>query len=65
MNRESTCQLSLAGDMICMLRDGLLQCPGVEKKVGKVEDMFFDVSSSTQTLNLTNWHLRKRFGQFL
>ncbi|KAJ5153992.1 uncharacterized protein N7500_009431, partial [Penicillium coprophilum] len=32
LDRESTCQLSLAGDMICMLRDGLLKCPEVEMK---------------------------------
>ncbi|KAJ5817014.1 hypothetical protein N7447_009247 [Penicillium robsamsonii] len=42
MDRESTCQLSLAGDMICMLRDRLLQFPKVEKKVSKVEQMFLD-----------------------
>ena len=54
MGRDSTCQLSLAGDMICMLRDGLLQRPEVEKKVGEVEQMFLDVSSSTEALNLAN-----------
>lgn len=50
MDRESTCQLSIAGDMICMLRDGLLQFPGVEKQVGKVEQMFLDVRNPISIL---------------
>ncbi|RAL14116.1 uncharacterized protein BO97DRAFT_365897 [Aspergillus homomorphus CBS 101889] len=38
MDHNSTCQLSIAGDMICMLIDGLLARPEVEKLVGKVEE---------------------------
>lgn len=44
MDRDSTCQLSLAGDMICMLRDGLLQRPEVESMKGKVDTISLDVS---------------------
>ncbi|CAG8277166.1 unnamed protein product [Penicillium olsonii] len=39
MDRDSTCQLSLAGDMICMLRDGFFRRPEVEHMKGIVDTM--------------------------
>lgn len=63
INRESTCQLSLAGDMICMLRDGLLGCPEVEKIVGEVEEAYFEVSPFPRFAEFTNQESRARYGQ--
>ncbi|PYH42869.1 uncharacterized protein BP01DRAFT_302460 [Aspergillus saccharolyticus JOP 1030-1] len=37
MSHDSTCQLSVAGDMLCMLIDGLLARPEVEKLTATVD----------------------------
>ena len=45
LDREETCQLSLAGDMIMMLIEGILKkCEGVEKCLDEVESLGLEVS---------------------
>lgn len=44
MDRDSTCELSLAGDMVSMLRDGLFQRPEVESMKGKVDTISLNVN---------------------
>ncbi|KAJ5371992.1 hypothetical protein N7517_003998 [Penicillium concentricum] len=61
LDRESTCQLSLAGDMIYMLRDGLLQFPEVEKKVSKVEQIFLDEGTWTASMADTKVKAKRVF----
>ncbi|PYI31203.1 hypothetical protein BP00DRAFT_371445 [Aspergillus indologenus CBS 114.80] len=49
MDHNSTCQLSSAGDMICMLIEGLLARPEVEKMTAKVEEARLDKNIWTLT----------------
>ena len=52
LNRDETCQLSLAGDMVMMLVSGLLDCAGpgqVEKCIDVLEAAELDVSDSGAT----------------
>ncbi|RAK79986.1 uncharacterized protein BO72DRAFT_424048 [Aspergillus fijiensis CBS 313.89] len=42
IDHNSTCQLSVAGDMICMLIEGLLARPEVEKLTATVEEAHLD-----------------------
>jgi hypothetical protein len=45
LDREETCQLSLAGDMVMMLIQGILKrCEGVEKGLDEVESLGLEVS---------------------
>jgi hypothetical protein len=44
IDREETCQLSLAGDMVMMLLDGILALEGVEKCQDEVESAELKVS---------------------
>lgn len=50
IDRDETCQLSLAGDMVMMLIEGLLRLyGGVEKRVDQVDSAELEVSTSTRT----------------
>ena len=42
IDRDDTCLLSLAGDAIKLLMDGILKQPGVEKLVGEVLEAYFE-----------------------
>jgi len=43
VNRDETCMLGVAGDVVMMLINGLLAIEGVEKCVGEVESAEFKV----------------------
>ena len=67
IDREETCQLSLAGDMIRLLMDGILGFDGVEKVVGEVEEAILQVRQDPRNrsrpmaencLQDSNWTLR-------
>jgi len=44
LDRDETCMLSMAGDVVMMLIDGLLKEEGVEKCLGEVESAELEVS---------------------
>jgi len=45
VDRDETCMLGVAGDVVMMLIDGLLAIEGIEKCVGEVESAEFKVGS--------------------
>ena len=59
LDRDETCMLSMAGDVVMMLIDGLLNEEGVEKCLGEVESaelkVGLDIRSSRKRGDLLYW----------
>ena len=72
---DNTCELSFAGDMVCMLVDGLLERPDVEKVQGEVREVSLKVVTFIHTITISGsewalivflvWKLTIKSGRYM
>lgn len=62
MDRDKTCQLSFAGDMVLMLVNGLLERPEVQNVEGAVEKASLNVCGFQPVRNSQLIHVREAYG---